>query len=193
MKDTNSIDSKTLHRLKAGDVTAFEHIFRIYKGKIYHFALATLYDKSLAEDITQNVFLSLWEHRREIIPEKNFQAYLYTIAKNLVYRETEKRVLASNYEDHIKKALPNEEDLSTEEKINANLLEETILQLIDKLPEARRKIFLLHFTEDLSNKEIAQRLSISEENVEMQVRRSRDYLRKHLKDCVALAAFLFLY
>jgi len=193
MKDTNGIDSKMLHRLKTGDVGAFERIFQIYKGKIYHFALATLYDKILAEDITQNVFLSVWEHRQNIDPEKNFQAYLYTIAKNLVYRETEKRILASNYEEHIKNDHFNEEDFSTEENIEANLLEETILRLVEKLPEARRKIFLLHFREDLSNKEIAKQLSISEENVEMQVRRSRDYLRKHLKDCVALAALLFLH
>ena len=193
MKNPHSIDPEMLHRLKTGDVGAFEHIFQMYGGKVFHFALATLYDKNLAEDITQNVFLSVWEHRKNIVPEKNFQAYLYTIAKNLVYRETEKRILASNYEERLKKAAPNEEDFSTEENIDANLLEETILQLVDKLPEARRKIFLLHFKEDLSNKEIAKQLSISEENVEMQVRRSRDYLRKHLKDSVALVALLFLH
>jgi len=182
MKYANNIDSKTLQRLKAGDVDAFESIFRTYNGKIYHFVMATLFDKSLAEDITQSVFLSLWEHRQEINPEKNFQAYLYTIAKNRVYRETEKKVLASSYEEHIKKLRPNDEDFSTEETIDANLLEEAILRLISKLPEARRKIFLLHFAEDLSNKEIAKRFSISEENVEMQIRRSRDYLRERLKN-----------
>lgn len=180
-KRTYNIDFIMLHRLKAGDAGAFNFIFRKYKGKIYHFVLATLYEKNLAEDVTQNVFLSLWEHRQNIVPEKNFQAYLYTIAKNFVYRETEKWILASGYEEQIKKLHPGEEDFSTEETINANLLEETIIRLINKLPEARRKIFLLHFREDLSNKEIAKRLSISEENVEMQIRRSRDYLRKHLK------------
>jgi len=182
MEVLHSIDSKMLLRLKTGDVGAFEHVFRIFNGKIYHFVQAILFDKSLAEDITQNVFLSLWEHRHEINPEKNFSAYLFTIAKNRVYRETEKRILASGYEEHAKKLHPDDEDFSTEETIDANLLEETILRLISKLPEARRKIFLLHFTEDLSNKEIAKRLSISEENVEMQLRRSRDYLRKYLKD-----------
>jgi len=181
-----------LHRLTAGDIGAFNAVFRKFNGKVYHFVLATLFDKTLAEDITQNVFLSVWEHRQDILPEKNFPAYLFTIAKNLVYRETEKRVLASGYEEHIKKRHPGEVDFSTEETIDANLLEETILRLINKLPEARRKIFMLHFTEDLSNKEIAKQLSISEKNVEMQIRRSRDYLRKHLKDSIALAVLLFI-
>jgi len=191
MKNYKNLDTTILHRLKIGEWDAFEHIFQKYKGKIFHFVGKILCDKHLAEDITQNVFLSVWEHRQNIIPEKNFQAYLYTIAKNLVYRETEKKILASNYEEHIKQNHFNEEDFSTEQTIEANLLEETILHLINKLPEARRKIFLLHFMEDLSNKEIAKQLSISEENVEMQVRRSRDYLRKHLKDSITLSAFLF--
>ena len=186
------LDSKTLHRLKTGDADAFEDIFRKYNGKIYHFVLATLYDKSLAEDITQNVFISIWEHRQDIVPGKNFQAYLYTIARNMVYRETEKMILAFHYRDHINRLFLDEKDFSTEETVDANSLEEVILRLIDKLPEARRKIFLLHFTEDLSNKEIAKRLSVSEENVEMQVRRSLDYLRKHLKEYIASVALLYL-
>jgi len=192
MEISNSIDSETLHRLKSGDVDAFEDIFRKYNGKVYHFALATLYDKSLAEDITQNVFISIWEHRQDITSEKNFQAYLYTIAKNMVYRETEKMILAFRYQDYVTQLLLDEKDFSTEETIDAHSLEEVILRLIDKLPEARRKIFLLHFTEDLSNKEIAKRLSISEKNVEMQVRRSLNYLQRHLKEYIALAALIYL-
>jgi len=192
MKNAYSIDMKTLQRLKTGDVDAFEYIFRTYNGKVYRFALAVLFDKSLAEDITQSVFLSVWEHRQEIDAEKNFQAYLYTIAKNRVYRETEKRLLASGYEEREKILHPSEADFSTQQTIDADLLEETILRLIDKLPEARRKIFLLHFKEDLNNKEIAKRLSISEKNVEMQVRRSREYLRRHLKDYIAFVALLYL-
>jgi len=190
MEKLHTIESEMLRRLKTNDRNAFEYIFRKYNGKIYHFAQATLYDKSLAEDITQNVFLAVWEHRKEIVPEKNFQAYLYTIARNLVYRETEKRLLAFRHKEEVNNGYFNEEDFSTEKIIDARSLEEMIFQLVDKLPEARRKIFLLHFTNDLSNKEIATRLSISEENVEMQVRRSLDYLRKQLKKHIAFVALI---
>ena len=190
MKIPDNIDSEILNRLKMGDVNAFEYIFRKYNGKIYNFARATLFDKNLAEDITQNVFLTIWEHRKDIIPEKNFLSYIYTISKNLVYRETEKKILALRYENYLNKEYPNEEDFSTEKTIDANSLEELIFRLVDKLPETRKKIFLLHFASDLSNKEIAKRLSISEENVETQVKRSLDYLRRHLKGYIAVVAFL---
>jgi RNA polymerase sigma-70 factor (ECF subfamily) len=191
MEGSYEIDVNILNALKQGNKNAFEVIFRKYNAKIYQFALATLYDKSLAEDIAQNVFLSVWEHRNDIIPEKKFSAYLFTIAKNLVYRETEKMLLAFRYETHIKSHLC-EEDYSSEEKIDAGSLEELIVQMIEKLPEARRKIFLLHFKDDLSNKDIATRLSISEENVEMQVRRSLDYIRKHLKNYISVIALFYL-
>jgi len=186
------MDIRVLYALKQGNEDAFEAIFRKYNAKIYHFAADTLYDKILAEDITQNVFLSVWEHREDIVPEKNFSAYLYTIAKNMVFRETEKIVLSYRYEDHILQMRRNEEDLSTEEAIYAGSLGEAIFRLIDKLPEARKGIFILHFTEGLSNKEIAARLSISEENVAQQIRRSLDYIRKHLKNYIALLAFIYL-
>ncbi|MDR0422531.1 MAG: sigma-70 family RNA polymerase sigma factor [Proteiniphilum sp.] len=186
MADNHDMDIRVLYALKQGSESAFEIVFRKYNAKIYHFVENTLCDKILAEDITQNVFLSVWEHRLNIVPEKNFAAYLYAIAKNMVFRETEKMVLSYRYEDHIRKK-QNEKDFSTEETIDADMLEETILRLINQLPEARKKIYLLRFTKDLSNKEIAARLSISEENVEMQIRRSLEYLRKHLKDYIVFA------
>lgn len=182
---------KTLESLKQGDTKAFEAIYKTYKAKIYNFVLDALYDKSMAKDITQNVFLSVWEHRKKIRPDNNFQSYLFTIAKNLVYRQTEKMLLAARYEDYIQ-TYNNEEDYSFEEKIDAESLEALILKLIEQLPDARRKIFLLRFKEELSNKEIAATLSLSEVNVEKQISRSLAYIRKHVKDHIAVIAMLFM-
>jgi RNA polymerase sigma-70 factor (ECF subfamily) len=191
MDHSIDIDFNVLEQLKAGNKSAYEAIFRKYNAKVFRFAQAVLYDKSLAEDITQDVFLSLWEHRKNIDPEKNFIAYLFTIAKNLVYDETKKMLLNFRYEDYVKNNF-SEEDNQTEEKVDANSLEEFILQLIEKLPEARKKVFILHFTKDLSNKQIAATLSISEKNVEMQIRRSLDYIRKNLRNYIAAIALLYM-
>jgi RNA polymerase sigma-70 factor (ECF subfamily) len=191
MSDSQNEDVKILTALRLGNEDAFEFIFRKYNARIYNFALATLYNKSLAEDVTQNVFLSLWEHKRDIIPERNFSSYLFTIAKNLIYRETEKMLLTFKYENYLKNHF-NEDDYSSEEKIDAGSLEELIIQLIEKLPETRKKIFLLHFNENLKNKEIAAELSISEENVETQLKRSLDYIRKQIKNHIAGIALLYV-
>ncbi|MDR1505071.1 MAG: sigma-70 family RNA polymerase sigma factor [Prevotella sp.] len=189
MMEDHNMDTKLLYALKQGNKSAFETVFRKYNAKIYHFVENTLYNKTLAEDVTQNVFLAVWEHRQEIVPERNFSAYLYVIAKNMIFRETEKMVLSYRYENEIH-INQNEKDYSTEEAIDADILEETILRLANRLPQARKKIFCLRFIEDLSNKEIAVRLSISEKNVGMQIRRSLDYIRKHLKEYILLTILL---
>ncbi|MDR0833660.1 MAG: RNA polymerase sigma-70 factor [Candidatus Symbiothrix sp.] len=185
------IDIGTLNALRHGNKDAFESIFRAYNAKIYNFALATLYDKSYAKDITQNVFLAVWEHRKKIVPKKNFQAYLFTIARNLIYRQTEKMVLGYQYENYIKNHY-REEDASSEKKIDAGSLEELMIQLIKKLPEARRRVFLLSFKEELSPKEIAEKLTVSEKTVETQIRRSLKYIKKHLKNYMTAMAFLYM-
>jgi RNA polymerase sigma-70 factor (ECF subfamily) len=180
-----------LESLKHGDTKAFEAIYTVYKAKIYNFVLDVLYDKSMAKDITQNVFLSVWEHREEILPAGNFQSYLFTIAKNLVYRQTEKMLLAVRYKDYIR-THNSEGDNSLEEKIDADSLEKLIFQLIEQLPEARRRIFLMRFKEELNNKEIAASLSLSEANVEKQVSRSLAYIRKRLKAYIAMIALFYM-
>jgi RNA polymerase sigma-70 factor (ECF subfamily) len=74
MSNSGNDDVEILNALKLGNKTAFELIFKEYHAKIYNFVLATLYDKSLVEDITQNVFLLVWEHKKDIIPEGNFSS-----------------------------------------------------------------------------------------------------------------------
>ncbi len=190
MSATN-IDILTLTSLKQGSTKAFETIFKKCNAKVYNFVLSTLYDKNLAEDVTQAIFLSIWEHRENIDPQKNFESYLFKTARNMVYRQTEKMLLAYRYEEHIKMNI-SEEDFSPEENLEASSLEELIMELINKLPEARRKIFLLSLKGELSNKEIAEQLFISEKTVETQIRRSLEFVRGKLKNHITMIYLLSL-
>ena len=89
------IDSETLARLKQGDVRAFEVIFWEYNPRVYHFVYSLLFDKLLAEDLTQTVFLKIWERREWIDPSQPFEAYLFTIARHLAYKESERMLVSS--------------------------------------------------------------------------------------------------
>mgnify|MGYP002603142439 CR=1 FL=1 len=88
------VDGHLLIDLKNGDEKAFETLFWKYNEHVYHFIYSLLYEKSMAEDLTQNVFLKIWEKHETIDVEQNFDAYLFTIARNLVYKETENRLLS---------------------------------------------------------------------------------------------------
>ena len=85
----NMVPKNILLRLSNDDEKAFEFIYWKYNAHVYNFANSLLYSPKIVQDITQNVFLKIWEKRREINPEQNFNAYLFTIARNMVYKETE--------------------------------------------------------------------------------------------------------
>ncbi|SFU66875.1 RNA polymerase sigma-70 factor, ECF subfamily [Porphyromonadaceae bacterium KHP3R9] len=85
LKDnTVHINSRTLQLLREGDERAFEQIFNFYYNRIYSFALNTLFDKTFAEDITQTVFITLWEKRETIEPEIDIAPLLYRKSRAFV-------------------------------------------------------------------------------------------------------------
>jgi RNA polymerase sigma-70 factor (ECF subfamily) len=185
------VDKDVLIRLKKGDHAAFEDLYWIYNRRLYNFVLSILFDKSLAEDITQTCFLKIWENRENIDEEKSFTSYLHTIAKNLVYRETERELLKSRFLAVLQER-QQKTDNTIQETIDAHLLQEHINELIEKLPPARKEIFIMNKLQGLSNKEIAEKLSISEKTVETQVYRSIQFLKTYFKDYFILLGLLFL-
>lgn len=166
-------------RLKSGDPKAFESIFNKYYNQIYTFALNTLYDKTFAEDTAQSAFLTLWEHRHEIDEEKNIASFLYTIAKNKVYRQTERLLLKLKHEEYVKETRSTSFDI--EDDVNSSFLENILSELIGELPPARREIFVMSRKQHFTNREIARKLSISEKTVETQIRRSLLFLKEKMQ------------
>ena len=74
-----SIDKKIIQGLKEGDVVAFDHIYRIYSKKLFHYVLGLVKDLEIARDLVQEVFICLWEKRDRVDLNLNFDNYIYTI------------------------------------------------------------------------------------------------------------------
>ena len=181
-----------LLRLSNDDEKAFEFIYWKYNAHVYNFANSLLYSPEIAQDITQNVFLKIWEKRHEINPEQNFNAYLFTIARNMVYKETEQKLLA---EQSLRQLQEEEDvlDMSTIQTLDYHFTEELCRSLVEELPPARREIFKLSRFERLSNKEIALRLSISERTVETQLYRATRFLKRKLLSDEGLGLLILLF
>lgn len=188
---TKTVSKDILIRLKNGDKTAFESVYWTYNSYIFNFISSLLYDKSLAEDLTQNVFLKIWEKHETIDPAQAFDAYLFTIARNLVYKDSESRLLFETATVALNRQ-PFESDSLMEEKIEAESLREYIDSLIEQLPPARKNIFQLSRQKHLSNKEIAEKLSLSEKTVETQLYRALQFLKQRLSSDNLLAILLLL-
>src|SRR5688572_23996982 len=74
-----------LFSLKQGDRTAFRAIFDRYQKRVYHFVFSITKSDYVAEDIVQEVFIRIWTKREALEPGNSFEAFLFTIARNLTY------------------------------------------------------------------------------------------------------------
>lgn len=160
-------EQELLRRLKNGDRQAFDLIYERWAGYVYNFTCKILFNKSLAEDITQELFLQLWTHRSQIDETRNFQAWIFTVARNLVWREGRRMLLNSAYIDLVQKnGISDSGGNATEDMVNFSFAKEYLADLIERMPPARKRIYMLNKQEGLSIREIALRLNLSEKTVE---------------------------
>ena len=164
----------------SGDMKAFESLYKAYAGKVFNYINSFIYDPDLAKDITQNTFLQLWEVRSQPDPNGNIEGYIYSISRNLLFREIRRLNILRNYTDRIKEEIKEAEEPQIEENLSRDMIEQQILALLAELPEARRRIFLMRWSNGLSNKEIAQKLSISEKTVSTQIHRTIHFLKSKI-------------
>ena len=186
-------EKELLRRLKQGDRKAFDAIYEQWGGYVYNFTCKTLFNKSLAEDITQELFLRLWEHRTQIDEERNFQAWIFTVARNLVYREGRRMLLNSAFIDVVQQEGPRRGgENTTDDMVNLSFTSEYIDELIGQMPPARRRIYILSRQEGLSVREIAQRLDLSEKTIETQLYHANQFMRLRFRNIHLFCALLFL-
>ncbi len=172
-------DEKTLKALQKGDVKAFEKIYYLYNGHVFNFIHGMLRESTVAKDLTQDVFVQIWNKRTDIDSANNFEGYLFTVAKNSVYLHLRRKVLFDNYVVKMEPE-PEYKEPDVDKILDNKLFEEKITRLIKELPEARRKIFLLYWKSDMNYREIADLLSISDKTVATQVRRTLDFLKDRI-------------
>lgn len=190
---TKETEKELLRRLKEGDREAFDTIYEQWGGYIYNFTCKTLFNKSLAEDITQELFLRLWEHRAQIDEERNFQAWLFTVARNLVYKEGRRMLLNSAFIDVVQKEGPRAGGgNTTDDMVNLSFTSEYIAQLIEQMPPARKRIYILNKQDGLSVREIAQRLNLSEKTIETQLYHANLFMRSRFRNIHLFSVLLLL-
>lgn len=182
---------ETIAAFKKGEMSAFEHLYQKYVGRVYNYILSMVKDTVAAEDLTHNLFVHLWEKRDNIDPEGNLNSYIYTVARNMVYHHVKKRLFVENYHLKLFKQGGENDHRTIENEVDHRLIEKHILELVADLPPARREIFLMRWQQGLSNKEIAEKLVISEKTVSTQIHRSMMYLRERLKAVFPAFAILF--
>lgn len=188
-KPESNNELELVRKLKDGDPSAFDLLFVRYSSKLFYFVNKYLSSKEESEEIVQDVFLSLWRHKKEIRSEEAFRSYLYKIALNNIrnyffrkqVREKHKQLIAHEY-------LTN----SGDDEPDYEIVMRQVDRLIEQLPEKRREIFLLSRKEGLDVVEIARYLGISESTVKNQLSSAMAFLKSEAKK-KGLSGLLYLF
>lgn len=158
-------------------IAAFEEIYREYWAELYSSAYKRLPEKDKCQDIVQNVFMSLWARRDELVVD-NLSAYLHTAVRFQVLkhiaRQPKVSFLSENFQNELISPLATDADLLEKEA------KDVIKFFIAALPEKRRNIFLMHYYEGLSTAKIAIELRISQKTVQNQLTTASHALRLKL-------------
>ena len=176
-------------QLKRGDIQAFNELFESYAPRLYAFGLKYFKYPADGEELVQDVFIKIWRNRQKIDEEKNFQAYIFTIAYNQIKDYFKYKSVYMDIEDEY---LPDNADYSTEEEITYHSVYEHISALLDRLPEKKRKIFHLSRFEGKTSKEIAALVGVTPKTVDNQVSEVIGYLKEQLHNA-GLLSWLFFY
>ncbi|RFS13592.1 RNA polymerase sigma-70 factor [Emticicia sp. C21] len=182
-------DELLVKLLLVGDEGAFEEIYRRYFSKLLRTTQFKIHSKQIAEELLQDLFISLWEKRDKIAID-NLEAYLNASLKYLIINHIRRQILQDKFMEYA----ANKSELSetVDESIAFNELSVAIEKSIEKLPEKTRQIFTLNRLEYKSVKEISELLSIPERTVEYHITQGMRILRVYLKEFMTLSFLAYL-
>lgn len=185
-----SDEQKLIQRLVQGDEMAFELLFYRYRGKVGHFIKRSVPPHIDPEETVHEVFLRIWINREKLDARRPFGPYLFRVARNLIIDLLRKNVEQTVYiqDDSLLTDLGVND---TEFKLEEKELQTWFRSMMNKLPEKRRSIFEMNRFEGLTYPEIAQKLGISENTVDTQIRRTLQYFREAIRKMKMFLMLIF--
>lgn len=162
-------------------ITEYESLFRQHYSFLCLVAFRIVRDQNAAEDIVQDFFLDIWQRRAEIKTIGSFQAYATRAVKNGSISFLRKQQVLS---DEQLNALPDGENPFEEKElvISGEAMTSKVMEVVELLPEERKKIFLLYVFDRLSYAQIAEKQNVSLNTVKTQMKRAYAFIRERMAD-----------
>lgn len=185
-----------VERVRAGDESAFREIFYRYKDKLLSYCFRFTKSEEIAEEIVHDVLIKIWTTRQQIDPDRSFNAYLYTIAKNYSLNFLKKAATNASLQSGLFHYFENNHCQPEEEIIYLDLSNITE-KAIASLPPQRRLIYQMSRKQAMSYEEISIQLGISKFTVKNQMVKAlkfiRNYLQIHAEIGICIIAGLFTF
>ncbi len=160
-------DHKLLCQIAQGDVKSLGILYVLYSAKIYNFALSLLQDSAEAEDVTQEIFLKIWNSRESLAEVRSLKSYLFGMTHNTVLNLIKSRDVRSRYCKSASDMLPKSVDVVP--AVETEELLKCIDEALEDMSELRKTIFRLSREEHKTYQEIADLLMISPKTVQYHI------------------------
>lgn len=168
-----------LGQVVEGDRKAFNRLYAYHIENVYNYIYLFTKSKEETEEILQEVFVNIWEHREKLAAVTSFKHYVFRAAKNrmlnhLRHNRIKERVLSELRESAVTAQAPPDDEMTYKEYYNL------IREAVEKLPPKRKDIFKMHIEEGIPYAEIAERSKISVSVVKKQYYKACHFVRRYL-------------
>lgn len=183
----NATDDELMTSLIAGDISALEVLYDRYSTLVFSVSLRVLYDRQLAEDVTQEVFLRLWRRPQSFDPTRGrLLSWLMSVTRNRAIDERRRLARRVRTEDPSDEPIEDrsENDGRDDPQIALALTEVRwkVREAMQSLPPAQRQVIELGYFRGLTQVEIAERTGLPLGTVKTRVRLAMNKLRNELQE-----------
>lgn len=188
--ETKELEEKLVKDLKEGRVEAFDEIVNLFQRKIYSLSFNLTRNQMDAQDVTQEVLLTIFRKIDTFLGKSAFSSWVYRITINASYMKLRSRkkeqyvsmddVLPSFNSSGFQQERIQDWTDRTDASLYANETKETIEKAVEQMPEKEKVVFLLRDVDGLSTEKVGEILDLSVPAVKSRLHRARLFLRKKL-------------
>lgn len=149
--------------IRKGDKRAFHKFFNAYYDQLLRFLSARGMSLAVAQDLIQNAFIYIWEHREQIEADKSLRSYLYRIAYTRMLNHIKSQ---KKFDSEVSPGEQGHSLENPEEELRGKELMDVVQTAVDNMPDKRKAVFELCFMQEFTYRETAEMMKISKNTVE---------------------------
>ena len=166
-----------LQALREGSLDALAYFYREHRPALYGFSLRMLGQAALAEDLVQETFIRLVDHRHRLRPDTNVRAWLFTVCRNLVRSYVRSSLVSARGLQELAQTLSGATHYTPEEAVTNADNQRELHQALSRLSHSDRELLLLTGQEDLDAGDIAKIIGVAEATYRKRLSRARQRLQ----------------
>lgn len=177
-------ENEILSAVANGDESAFSRLVDRFWKNVYLHALTYTRSPQQAEEVTQDIFLLVWNQRQQLTTINEFPAWLHVVARNKIISAMRKRLLQLSQWNEAEQGNPDllENILIPDKQAEFREAYQLLLKGINQLPGKRREVFTLSRIQGKTNAEIADMLQIHPVTVSQYLAKALTFLRSYLRE-----------